>query len=377
MIALSVAEIAVVPSLRANAAARAQALGVPTTALEDWRYVRGTFFPTAPASEPSEPLEDLPIINGHHARFWQGAMVDDADLPDGWTLRLTANDVSDALSDSLTSEADPSACLGLAYSPTRWLLTITKSSAKPFTIVNGQIGIGACALNIRIAAGVTCTLRLQHHLAPTAWSLPRVHLDLGRSAVVTVVETGQTAHAHLLATTSADIARDGNLTWTNWCTGGNMVRLSQRVRLLDRGAHADIAAAAHLMGSTQLHHFTRLEHHCGDTTSTQLFRVLLDGESTRSYDGLVSMAKGVEGAHAEQQDRNLVLSAKARADSRPQLDIHTDEVQAAHGAAIGQLDADQLLYLRMRGLDQATAATFLTTAFVREVTDRLPVELRP
>ncbi len=371
------ANIAVVNNLRAHAAARAQALGVPTTAWEDWRYVRGTFFPTEPASEPSVPLEDLPIITGHHARFWQGAMVDDADLPDGWTLALTANDVEDALSESLASENDPSACLGLAYSPTRWLLTIKKSSNKPFTIINGQIGIGACCVHIRIAAGVQCTLRLHHHLAPTAWSLPRVHLDLGRSALVTMVETGQTAHAHLLATSTADVARDAQLTWTNWSTGGNVVRLSQRVRLLDRGAHADIAGAAHLKGNAQVHHFTRIEHLCGDTTSTQLFRVLLDGESSRSFDGLVTMGKGVEGANAEQQDRNLVLSAKARADSRPQLDIHTDDVKAAHGAAIGQLDTDQLLYLRMRGLDPATAAQLLTSAFIREVTDRLPQELRP
>ena len=89
------------------------------------------------------------------------------------------------------------------------------------------------------------------------------------------------------------------------------------------------------------------------------------------------MPRGVEGANAEQQDRNLVLSAKARADSRPQLDIHTDDVKAAHGAAIGQLDADQQLYLRMRGLDQSSATALLTTAFLRSVTDRLPVELRP
>jgi Fe-S cluster assembly protein SufD len=108
-----------------------------------------------------------------------------------------------------------------------------------------------------------------------------------------------------------------------------------------------------------------------------MFRVLLDGESTRSFDGLVYMPQHVEGANAEQQDRNLVLSAKARADSRPQLDIHTDDVKAAHGAAIGQLDSDQLLYLRMRGLDAASAASLLTTAFVRVVTDRLPMELRP
>jgi Fe-S cluster assembly protein SufD len=192
-----------------------------------------------------------------------------------------------------------------------------------------------------------------------------------------VVETGRTTNAHLLETITGEIARDASLTWTNWCSGGNLVRLVGRFRLLDRGAHVDLAGAAYLNDTHQLHHVTRVEHACGDTTSTQMFRVLLDGESTRSFDGLVYMPQHVEGANAEQQDRNLVLSAKARADSRPQLDIHTDDVKAAHGAAIGQLDSDQLLYLRMRGLDAASAASLLTTAFVRVVTDRLPMELRP
>jgi Fe-S cluster assembly scaffold protein SufB len=363
--------------LKASAAAQAKLLGTPTSAWEDWRYVRGTLLPPAPASEPSEPLEDLPIIEGFHLRFWQGAGVDEAVLPPGWKLSLIANEEEDALSRSLTTETDPSACLGLAYCPGRWRLDITSSHEQPLTIVNGQIGIGACALDIRISAGVTCHLRIQHHLAPTAWSLPRLHLTIAQSAVVSVVETGRTTNAHLLETITGEIARDASLTWTNWCSGGNLVRLVGRFRLLDRGAHVDLAGAAYLNDTHQLHHVTRVEHACGDTTSTQMFRVLLDGESTRSFDGLVYMPQHVEGANAEQQDRNLVLSAKARADSRPQLDIHTDDVKAAHGAAIGQLDSDQLLYLRMRGLDAASAASLLTTAFVRVVTDRLPMELRP
>ncbi len=362
--------------LKESAAAQARILGTPTAAWEDWRYVRGTMLPTDPASAPSEPLDDLPVISGPHIRLWQGAGVDDPVLPNGWTFSLVKDTETDALSTSICTESDPSACLGLAFSPTRWRLDIRKSADQALTIVNGQIGVGACALIINVAAGVSCHLIVHHHLAPTAWSLPRIHVHLGHGANVTVVEVGRTAHAHLLETVSAEVARDASLTWTNWCQGGNLIRLSQRIRLIEKGAHVDLAGAAHLIESQQLHHFTRVEHASGDTTSRQMFRVLLDGESVRSFDGLVSMPRRVEGANAEQQDRNLVLSAKARADSRPQLDIHTDDVKAAHGAAIGQLDTDQLLYLRMHGLNNETAASLLTRAFIREVTDRLPVELR-
>jgi Fe-S cluster assembly protein SufD len=88
------------------------------------------------------------------------------------------------------------------------------------------------------------------------------------------------------------------------------------------------------------------------------------------------MAAGISQGDAQQHNRNLVLSPTARADTRPQLDIRADDVKAAHGATVGRLDEDEMLYLRLRGLDAATASALLTTGYIAEVESRLPEALR-
>ena len=80
---------------------------------------------------------------------------------------------------------------------------------------------------------------------------------------------------------------------------------------------------------------------------------------------------GADGSDAALTSRNLLLSEDAEIDAQPVLEIHADEVKAAHGASVGQLDADALFYLRSRGIDEAQARTLLTTAFFREVLDVL------
>jgi Fe-S cluster assembly protein SufD len=71
--------------------------------------------------------------------------------------------------------------------------------------------------------------------------------------------------------------------------------------------------------------------------------------------------------------RNLLLTDKARVDTKPQLEIFADDVKCAHGATVGQLDPDQLFYLTSRGLDAATARELLTFAFAAEIVQRVPV----
>ena len=76
---------------------------------------------------------------------------------------------------------------------------------------------------------------------------------------------------------------------------------------------------------------------------------------------------------SSQQSRNLLLSDKAHVDTKPQLEIFADDVKCAHGAAVGQLDAEHLFYLKSRGLPEAQARILLTYAFGAEIIDHIPV----
>ena len=156
------------------------------------------------------------------------------------------------------------------------------------------------------------------------------------------------------------------------CNDSALQRWRGVIDLVGTGAHADIAAIDQVSGTDQAHRHLRIRHRVGPTTSTQLFKSVLADHAIASFDGLVDIAKGADGANAEQLSRTLLLSPTARGDTRPQLDVHADEVKAAHGATVGQLDADELLYLRMRGLSPASAKGLLVDGFIQEVAARLP-----
>jgi Fe-S cluster assembly protein SufD len=78
-----------------------------------------------------------------------------------------------------------------------------------------------------------------------------------------------------------------------------------------------------------------------------------------------------QGTDAQQSNRNLLLSDRAEVDTKPQLEIYADDVKCSHGATVGQLDAEQIGYLRSRGLDEASARALLTFAFAEDVALRV------
>jgi len=83
--------------------------------------------------------------------------------------------------------------------------------------------------------------------------------------------------------------------------------------------------------------------------------------------------EGAQLTNSAQQSRNLLLSRRAHVDTKPQLEIFADDVKCAHGAAIGQLEADELFYLRTRGLSETAARNLLTYGFAAEIVDRIPI----
>lgn len=81
------------------------------------------------------------------------------------------------------------------------------------------------------------------------------------------------------------------------------------------------------------------------------------------------MEEGAQRTDSEQNNRNLLLSDDAEADSKPQLEIYADDVKCSHGATVGQLDEDQIFYLRARGIGEAQARSLLTAAFAMDLVD--------
>lgn len=148
--------------------------------------------------------------------------------------------------------------------------------------------------------------------------------------------------------------------------GGGLSRNELNVRL--EGAGARLSANGVLVADGRRHVDTRLgiEHIARDTGCALLWRGLADGRGRVAFHGGIEIRAGADGTVADLSNKNLLLSAHAEIDTQPVLEIHADEVKAAHGATVGQLDPTALFYLRSRGLDQAQARRMLTAAFCRE-----------
>ena len=107
--------------------------------------------------------------------------------------------------------------------------------------------------------------------------------------------------------------------------------------------------------------------------SRQRHKCIVGGAAHAVFSGKIMVRQGAQRTDSSQSSRNLLLSGKAHVDTKPQLEIFADDVKCAHGATVGQLDADALFYLASRGLDDAAARNLLTYAFGAEIVDRIPV----
>ncbi len=129
-----------------------------------------------------------------------------------------------------------------------------------------------------------------------------------------------------------------------------------------------------MIGGEQLadtHSAIALNHPHG--ISNQLHKCIVDDRGHAVFNGKVFVPKAAQFTNAGQLNRNLLLSPKARVDTKPQLEITADQVKCSHGATVSQLDADEVFYLQSRGLNEANARELLLDAFAAEILNRIPV----
>ena len=194
------------------------------------------------------------------------------------------------------------------------------------------------------------------------------HVHLGQRARLSHVRLqAAAAGTSLFARTDAVLAREADYRRTDLELGGALSRHELNVRL--EGDKANLQADGVLLADGRRHVDTRLgiEHIARDTTCTLGWRGIAGQRGRVVFHGGIEIRAGADGSEANLSNKNLLLSANAEIDTQPVLEIHADEVKAAHGATVGQLDANALFYLRSRGLGEAEARALLTGAFCREI----------
>jgi Fe-S cluster assembly protein SufD len=148
--------------------------------------------------------------------------------------------------------------------------------------------------------------------------------------------------------------------------GASLSRLTLRLTLKEAGANARLSGVSVLDGKLHADVTTEIYHASRETQSTQLFKHVAGGSSRAVYQGKITVAEGADKSDSRQTAKALLLGERAEADLKPELEIFADDVKCAHGAAVGDLDADSLFYLRARGIPEFEARNMLIRAFLEE-----------
>lgn len=183
----------------------------------------------------------------------------------------------------------------------------------------------------------------------------------------------ESSQAFHIANGSVLVAQSAHYDSVSLALGARISRFDQKIILAGGNAECEVDGLALIAGRQLADTHTFIDHANPHCRSRQLHKCIVDESAHGVFSGKIMVRPHAQQTDARQLNRNLLLSDKARMDTKPQLEIFADDVKCAHGATVGQLDNESLFYLRSRGLTEVAARNLLTYAFGGEVINRVIV----
>jgi Fe-S cluster assembly protein SufD len=225
-----------------------------------------------------------------------------------------------------------------------------------------------------IVVGAEARVTLIEELAPgePGYLNGALELVLGDGAEVDLVQTQELHHdSYHFTAARAEIARDATLRWFSLGLGGKLGKARQESRLGGPGS-AVRATGLYALGERQhLDLDTSQEHAAPNAVSDLAYKGALRGHARSVWRGIIKVDKGAQGTDAFQENRNLLLSGHAHADSIPGLQILANDVRCTHAATVSRLDSELLFFLMSRGFERSEAEKMLVTAFYADALARI------
>lgn len=381
--------------IREQAMQRFLKLGLPNLSDETWRYTdlrsvaaqsfeaapceaRGAIDPNASLSlvTPELGAATVVMINGCPSLKADTSVINGIEISSIKELsRLDPKSMARFFPPATDADQRRWVLLNTALFIDGLYLKITRKVTEPLVILHVSTGERAHeAAHPRIiidaAPGSSATI-IEHHIAHgdiAPLNNSNTHISLGRDAQLEhyrVYATGAGA-SHI---DSLDIhqAHGSCCKQFTIALGGGLVRSSLEAYLNAPGASLDSYSL--LVGHADRHVdcVNIVKHAAPNTRSRQTARAIASDVSRVIFNSKVIVNAGAVHSDSQQSCRGLLLSPSAEIDTRPQLEIHADEVKCAHGATTGRLDPDMLFYLLSRGLDRETAQSLLVFAFLADV----------
>ncbi|MCS7079251.1 MAG: Fe-S cluster assembly protein SufD [Chloracidobacterium sp.] len=399
--ALSTTSLAGTPAAdwRSAAFAAFERMGIPTVKEEAWRYTnlapltKQPFqLATADGLDPALLRQGIPFfdesattrlvfVNG----VFQASLSDLSGLPAGVEVGRLNDDFQPATVGDTPFRALNTAFVqealvirvprGKAVAPPIGVFFVTAPTLD-FTMTHPRVVIELDAAAIATVAEIHTVLcdeegRFGAHPYLTN-AVTDVQLGQGAHLTHIKIQT-EGAHAYHIADLRAVVGRGASFTNHAHALGGLLSRQEIHARFTDEGGECRLYGLQAIAGRQLADTHVVVDHAVPDCTSEVLYKGVFDGQAHGVFDGRVLVRHGAQRTNAITTNKNLLLSRTARADTKPQLEIFADDVKCGHGATVGQLDQDEIFYLRSRGLPAAEARRLLTFGFAREVSEKLPV----
>jgi Fe-S cluster assembly protein SufD len=184
----------------------------------------------------------------------------------------------------------------------------------------------------------------------------------------------ESTEAFHIATTAADLGRNSSYDATTITFGARLSRHDINVTIDNEGAECWVDGLYLVANAQHTDTHSVIDHRKPHCTSHQLYKGILDGKSRAVFNGKIFVRHDAQKTDAMQTNKNLLLSNEARVDTKPQLEILADDVKCAHGAAVGQIDQDEMFYLETRGIHPDLARNLLTYGFAEEVIGKITID---
>ena len=373
--------------MRAEALERYRALPLPATTEEHWRFtdLRG-FDPDAfgqvrgsgTETRPEETMLDLDVA-GLATITESGVEVERA--PDGITFAPLPEEHERLY--SLVGWDEKFAAHNAAVWQHGLLVLVPKGVVldKPLyvRVTNSSDG-GSLFWRLLVVAEEGARFTLVEEVASTATDLhsytntaQEFFLEQGSKFEYVSIQNLSRETWHF-ATHHARVGRDAELDWIAGGFGSKKGKVRIQNDLAGEGATSRVTGAYFTDGDQHLDYDTFQLHVAPNTTSDFAFKGALRDTSTAVWRGMIRVEKDAQKTNAYQENRNLLLSKSAHADSIPGLEILANDVRCTHGATLGQVDREQLFYLMARGLPRAEAERLIVRGFFQNVLDRIELE---
>ncbi len=384
---------------RLRAVADLGAAGWPTRRREQWRYTNlealaSTDFELAAPSPDGQAIaaarrvigdasfglapQQLVLLDGERIDGLGAATLGGIEVS---TLEARWHEFETSFARTPSGAQYPLAALNTAYSRRGLWLEVPEGASieTPIHLIVIGSGRSRLAAQPRIVIDVGPRARVtfvQHFVdcgeAADGWANVVTQVRQAPGSRVDLYRLQQ--HARGMAHTSlfaADIAADAVLTAGYLDLGARLVRNDVAITLNGSGARTELFGLLLAGAGQHVDDHTLIRHAAGATLSSENFRGIIGARGRGVFNGKVVVERDCQRIDARQTNDNLLLGEHAEIDTKPELEIYANDVKCSHGSTVGELDDEQLFYLRARGLDAAAARRVLTTAFAATVIEQI------